>query len=132
MNLFRATSIYQSFRDITNTPEGSETHSEKSLIAFGVKWHLCFRSALGALGASHLQGQACTPAVPWEGVDHHGRSLPSHPLHGAVWWPKSITSDKAVLGLPAPGLSRGAATKPPGCWGWGGESVSHAILGAFF
>jgi len=29
MNLLRATGLYQSFRDITNTPEGSETYCEK-------------------------------------------------------------------------------------------------------
>lgn len=52
MNLLRATSLYQSFRDITNTPEGPETHCEKRFIAFGVKWHLGFRSPLGPLGAS--------------------------------------------------------------------------------
>lgn len=40
MNVLRATSLYQSFRDITNAGEGSGTHCEKRSIAFGVKQHL--------------------------------------------------------------------------------------------
>lgn len=91
MNLLRATRLYQSFRDITNTPEGPETHCEKKIIAFGVKRCLGFRSAPGPLRA------VCALAVPWEGVGCHHGSLPSHPLHGAVVLP--VTSNEAVLGL---------------------------------
>lgn len=47
----------------------------------------------------------------WQGVGHHGRSLPSHPLHGAVW-PKLVTNDEAVPELHIPGLSRKAGTNP--------------------
>jgi len=58
--------------------------------------------------------------------------MPSHPLHGAVAWPKLITREEAVLRLQPPGLSRGATAKPPGCWAVEGKVFLMLLWMPFF
>lgn len=126
MNLLRATSPYQSFRDITNTPEGSETRCEKRFGAFEMAPGLQV-STVSFGGSSQLPVPLRCRGREW--ATTAGSSLATLSM-GQSCGQSQSSATRLSLGFP--GLSRGAATKPPGCQGCGGGDVPHATLDAFF
>lgn len=124
MNLLRATSLYQSFRDITNTLEGSETHCEKRCVAFGVRQHLGFGAPPRALGAARscpcpcgaVGGSGPPRWVPAQPPSPWGSRVAEFDHQGCPWAVRCWALRRGCHQAPRlPGLLRGRCFSGFGC-----------------